>query len=636
MSTLPADYLYKSRFETSARIVSPSDQDRFVAKASIDALRGLLPSGIRPEDNPDLLYFAADGAVAGMVNKNGDSVTTETALAINHTAKHKFISTEHDRDSVVGFILDSAVTRFGTSEPITASEAAMLKEPFNMSVVGALWKAVNPMLSKYLTMNDDSVGTEALSLSWEIAFQAYDIGVGSKNLFDAKVISSDDQNFGAYDRLLTCNGGNGRANNGDLLFRIIKGSPVILGYSIVSNPAADVKGILPITKNIVAENIPENPDNGVPAEVTTMDRSQPKEAIVSSPGEEAAASTNQLRMKEPVALPDGQYNALRFGYVIELSNSQSAKATILGTDEGVRNTREGATSEVVEIKSGKIFFPSHAPVVIDSLNTSLSAASENISQKSQQKNITPDNPRVNLNRPNPMDIKTISDIEQNWAEICKMEATASVALIQEAINKGSEEYVAKIEAEKNLLKNAEEAKASAEKRSAELEVAIAEVRKQLEELTQRAQASELAAKYQERMASFEEDFDLDDEDRQLIASDIRELSDEAFAAYAKKCKKLMAGKFKRGGDPTFKKTLDKDKTDDSCDKGGKASDHKDADDAKASVDLKAAFASAKDNGSTDTKIVNGVNVDEDLLATMKNAFAESFKLDGKPLSAAKK
>ncbi|MCV5968665.1 hypothetical protein, partial [Lactococcus petauri] len=84
-----------------------------------------------------------------------------------------------------------------------------------------------------------------------------------------------------------------------------------------------------------------------------------------------------------------------------------------------------------------------------------------------------------------------------------------------------------------------------EKRAAELEVSIAEVRKQLEELTQRALASELAAKYQERMASFEEEFELDDEDSQIIASDIRELSDEAFSAYAKKCKKLMAGKAKK-------------------------------------------------------------------------------------------
>ena len=228
-----------------------------------------------------------------------------------------------------------------------------------------------------------------------------------------------------------------------------------------------------------------------------------------------------------------------------------------------------------------------------------------------------------------MEIKTISDIEQNWAEICKMEATASVALIQEAIKKGSEDYIAKIEAEKSLVKTAEEAKASAEKRSAELEVTVAEVRKQLEELTQRAAASELAAKYQERMASFDEEFDLDDEDRQIIASDIKELSDEAFEAYAKKCKKLMAGKAKKSGNPFAKKGEDKKEEKDCC----KATDDKDADDAKASADIKAAIASVK---SDDAAPVNGVQVDQDLYAQMAAAFGASFKLDGKALSAPSK
>lgn len=218
-----------------------------------------------------------------------------------------------------------------------------------------------------------------------------------------------------------------------------------------------------------------------------------------------------------------------------------------------------------------------------------------------------------------MDIKTISDIEQNWAEICKMEATASVALIQEAIKKGSEDYIAKIEAEKALVKTAEEAKASAEKRASELEVTIAEVRKQLEELNQRAVASELAAKYQERMASFDEEFDLDDEDRQIIASDIKDLTDEAFEAYAKKCKKLMAGKAKKGGNPFAKKGEDKkeEKKDEGC----------------ASTDIKAAIASVK---SDDAAPVNGVQVDQDLYAQMAAAFGASFKLDGKALSAPSK
>lgn len=543
---MDSSYRYTSKFETSARIVSPSDQDRFVAKASISSLKGLLPADINPESNPDLLYIACDGAVSGMINRNGDGITAETALAINHTAKHKFISSEHKRDEIFGFILDTGFSRFGTSEPLSKDEAAALTEPFNMCVVGALWKVVNPMLSKYLTMNADAVGSEALSLSWEIGFVDYHIAVGSKNLFDAKIIAREDPAFASYDKLLVSNGGNGRSPAGTPVFRVITGNPVILGYSIVGNPAAEVKGILPITKS---------------AEVVIV--------------EDCIA---------PVA-----------------ASAEPAKATV-----------EIVESSLVEVQPEPL----------------LAAASENISQKSQEKNITAVNTRVTPNRPNPMDIKTISDIEQNWAEICKMEATASVALIQEAIKKGSEEYVAKIEAEKNLVKISEEAKASAEKRAAELEVSIAEVRKQLEELTQRALASELAAKYQERMASFEEEFELDDEDRQIIASDIRELSDEAFSAYAKKCKKLMAGKAKKFVPFTKKGEEDKE--------GMKHEKEEKEKEGCASADIKAAIASVKADGSTDDKIVNGVEVNEDLLAGLMANFAASFKLDGKPLSAPSK
>lgn len=537
------DYKYVSKFTTKATIVSPSDQDRFVAKASIASLKGLLPSDIDPSEHPDLLFIAASGAVAGMVNRNQDSITAETALAINHTAKHKFISSEHDRAILNGFILDTGFSRFGSNEPLTKEEAAALKEPFDMCIVGALWKVVNPMLAKYLTINGDAIGSEALSLSWEIAFDRYSIAVGSKNLFDAKIIASEDPNFGAYEKLLVSNGGNGRAPNGDPVYRVISGNPVILGYSIVANPAAEVKGILPIVK--ATEPV-------IPVEAT------PSLAEVAP----------------------------------EVTPEVAAEAAVAPLPEPL-----------------------------------LAAASENISLKSQEKNITPANPRVNLNRPNPMDIKTISDIEQNWAEICKMEATASVALIQEAIKKGSEDYIAKIEAEKALVKTAEEAKASAEKRAAELEVTIAEVRKQLEELNQRAIASELAAKYQERMASFDEEFDLDDEDRQIIASDIKDLSDEAFEAYARKCKKLMAGKAKKSGNP-FAKKGEEDKEDMKHEKKEKECD--------ASADIKAAIASVKTEGSTDTAPINGVQVDQDLYAQMAAAFGASFKLDGKALSAPSK
>ena len=590
---MSSQHLYTSKFLAEAKVVSPSDQDRFVAKASLKPLRAMLPPDVNPEESPDLLFFSCNGAVGGMINKNGDGITNETALAIYKTAKLKFVSVEHDRDQVVGAILYPGLSRFGSSEVLTEAEAATLQEPVNMSFAGILWKVINPMIAKYITNMTD--GGDSLSVSWEIAFSAYNIAVGSKNLFDAKIITPEDASFGAYDKLLVASGGNGRAPNGDPVFRVISGNPIILGYSVVTAPAAEVKGILPILKAV---------EPVIPVEATPSLAEVTPEVAAEAAVDGALAKINDA-LTASVPAPETFSKSLLAAAGVGFSVSPKDLA------EGL--ARVGAS----------------AANATESFDALLAAASKDFSQKSQEKNITPANPRVNLNRPNPMDIKTISDIEQNWAEICKMEATASVALIQEAIKKGSEEYVAKIEAEKAIVKTAEEAKASAEKRASELEVTLAEVRKQLEELNQRAVASELAAKYQERMASFDEEFDLDDEDRQIIASDIKELSDEAFEAYAKKCKKLMAGKAKKGVNP-FAKKGEEDK------EGAKHEKEEKEKEGCASTDIKAAIASVKAEGSTDAAPVNGVQIDQNLYAQMAAAFGASFKLDGKALSAPSK
>ncbi|NBV99979.1 MAG: hypothetical protein EBR67_10860, partial [Proteobacteria bacterium] len=47
-----------------------------------------------------------------------------------------------------------------------------------------------------------------------------------------------------------------------------------------------------------------------------------------------------------------------------------------------------------------------------------------------------------------------------------------------------------------------------------------------------------------RMAALDEEFDLSDEDRQILATDIKDLDEEAFAAYKKKMSVLMKEKNK--------------------------------------------------------------------------------------------
>jgi len=496
-------FKYTAKFDAIAHVFAPSDEDVRIAKASLEPLRNLLPVGVDPEDSPDLLYYASNGAVAGLCNRNGDSVSNGTALAIHKTCVNKPVSVEHNRDHVIGVILYPGLSRFGSNEPVTEEQAAVLKEPFNMSFAGVLWKVVNPMVSKYITQQAGSSSNDSLSMSWEIAFSDFDIGVGGPNLFDAKVVSASDPIFGAYEKLLRQNGGKGQDASGKELFRIIKGDAIILGYSVVSSPAAHVRGILPIEKAIIPALIPA-----------------------------------------PV------------------------------------NTVESASS-----------------------------------QKSEKSYITPSNVSVTINTVKPMKIENLEQIESQWAEIRQLESSAAVVDFVKAIQTASEQFAKDAKAKEDLVKNAELAKAENEKRAQELQASLDSVKKELGEVRAAQEAAVANQKFQDRMTSFDEQFDLDDEDRKIIASDIKELDDAAFETYAKKCEKLMAAK-KKGAK-------------------SKATDDKDEDDkkdqSKDNFDAKAAVASVKEDASQ-TKLPNTVVVSEDLKQQIKAAFEGSVKLDGKTLA----
>lgn len=239
------DYPYKATFTSLAKIVTQSEQDHWVAKASLLPLENILPKDIYPEDAPDVLYFAANGAVCGLCNKNGDALDVATALNVYSSAKNKYLSIDHDREKVIGAILYQGLSKLGTNEILTEEQAAESQEPFNMAVAGVIWKSISPMLTKYLVNIGDSTEDDALSLSWEIAYNKFDIGIGSKNVLKTERINKEDVRFASYEKLLRGNGGDGKKDGVDI-YRIITGNPIILGFSVVPNPAGNVKGILPI------------------------------------------------------------------------------------------------------------------------------------------------------------------------------------------------------------------------------------------------------------------------------------------------------------------------------------------------------------------------------------------------------
>lgn len=544
MDQLRKRYPESAIFVATAKVVNPDETDRFVAKASLAPLRGLLPAHVNPQDKPDLLFISSNGAVAGLANRNGDSVSAETAVAIHRTAEWKFISVDHSRDDVKGVVLFPGLTAFGTNEPITEQQALDLKAPFNMAFVGALWKVIDGKLTKYIRRMNGDLDEDALSVSWEILFDQFDIGIGSRNLWDARIVRKGDPEFDDMVPRLKGKGGNGKNIAGEDIFRIIKGDAIILGYSIVTNPAAEVHGILPL---VAAEPAP---------------------APAAPVAAESVGPAHDCETLEPLPLADGNYTGIRHGYSLEIDGKEYA------TKAGLRCTRESAFKVNVSVEQGraKVAYTTAGSAASDTVapvvETTAEAASAEVvapvaatpdqpvaaaapettqptpsQATAAEKIITPAETRVTPNNA-PMKIESVEQLTTLWPELRKEESVASIASFVSALQKANEQHAADVTAQKGIAQSLEQAKAAAELRANELQTSLAQVQKQVEDLRTAAVAAEDNRKFQERMASFDEQYALDDEDRQLIASDIKGLNDEAFAAFQKKCAKLMGAKKK--------------------------------------------------------------------------------------------
>lgn len=170
------------------------------------------------------------------------------------------------------------------------------------------------------------------------------------------------------------------------------------------------------------------------------------------------------------------------------------------------------------------------------------------SDKSQNSRVTPINPEIN------MELETIlKEVKASLAEISasklKEEAKANlVADISDKLLKANEEYVAKTN-EAKAAKEKAEAELTALKATQEAQATeLAATKQKLADLEAKANAEAAANLFSARMDEMNTEFDLDDEDRAVLASEIKNLDEkpESFAAWKDKMGKLMKDKNKKG------------------------------------------------------------------------------------------
>ena len=416
------NHKYTTTFSSVIKPVVSEEKDKYLALASMIELEKFLPD-VDIEKNIDLLPVAFNAFVANRVNKNGDVVDTETAVAMHDNFVNKPINIEHNRKSIVGTILTAGFSSFGSDEPLTKEEVGETKEPFNVTLGGVIWKIADQSLADKIESSSDPTSEDymGISASWELGFSDYNLVVlegDEKNIENATEISDPVEVEKHMDKLKGF-GGKGKFDDNSSVYRKVINDVVPLGIGLTENPAADVQGVLT--------------ENGA-----TEQKALAKEAL----------------KEETIS----------------------------------QNTKNTVKTEKVEA----------------------------------------------------MKIENLKDITDESLQT--LTASAIHEFIQESLKKASEEYSSKKTEQEDSLKDACEKHETLSKEHDSLKTQLEEVVTQLSKLEAEKAETEKLEAFNQRMASFDERFNLDDEDRKVLASQIKDLDEEQFVDFDKTVSVLLSSK----------------------------------------------------------------------------------------------
>ena len=146
-------------------------------------------------------------------------------------------------------------------------------------------------------------------------------------------------------------------------------------------------------------------------------------------------------------------------------------------------------------------------------------------------------------RENIMKIKSVKDITNDLLQ--QVEASVVADFIEEELKQASEKFVDEKSKLEEELKNSQEARETLSKEQLELKDKLDTVEKALADLEEEKAQREAEAKFNERMTLLDEDYELNDEDREVLASDIKDMNEEDFTSYKNKINVLLKDKSKK-------------------------------------------------------------------------------------------
>ena len=453
------EFKFKTTFTSSVRPLVSEEKDKHLALASLVDVGNFLPQ-VDVEKNVDLLPIAFNAFVVNRVNKNGDVIDTETALAMYESFKNKPINIEHNRDKVLGTILTAGFSKFGSDEPMTEEEAKSTTAPFNVTLGGVVWRIVNEQIANIIENSSDPTSEDfmKISASWELGFEDYNIVVmeneEDKNMENALEVISAEEDVDKFSKYLRAEGGKGEIKERGFVYRQVIANVVPLGIGLTENPAADVKGVA-TNRTLEEESLLD-----LASKVTVEERAESEEE------------------NEPIEASESKENF-----------SQKENNVVN------KNTQEG----IIMMKL------------------------------------------TNINDITDESLKTVS-------------ASAVTDFIQEELKRASEDFSEERNKLDTELAAAKEELDTVSSASKELKEEMDKIKAALEQLEKEKSERIKEEKFNQRMAFMDDTYNLSDEDRKVVASQIGDLDDEAFEAYQGEMSILLSSRNKEEIEKQAKET----------------------------------------------------------------------------------
>jgi len=475
---------YKSRFSSILTPVISEDKDKYLSLASINKLKSFLPKDVDINGNSSFLPFCGNGFVANRTNANSDSVKTEQAIEIAESSKFSYVNIEHDRQKTIGVITSIGYSEFGSDKPLTKEE--ILKDYQN--------KPFNVVYSGILWRVVNPNVTDYVE----------EAGDPNSDKF-GEVSISWEVAFKDMDIMLLSNG-NKNLEDGELVTD--EKELLLLGKKLEQCSGnclnEDNKRIIRVIKSPVIAlgfGLVEHPAADVSGLLTKI---TDKITIKADTTKDTNYPCPECGNEQDMQMQDD----------MEYSCGKCGKASMGKT------WKNGKEKEKIEEKMANI---------------------ENTVSHTQKPDVKIEDNKKYI----PMKLASIKDLtDENLKEAKASELTA---LFDSEIKKISDNYVEKMNEDKNSIK------ASTEK-AAELEKTVKELQSQLNEVIKANAAKEQEDIFTARMASFDENYDLTDDDRAIVGEMIKDLDADKYTSVAKKLETLLAAK-KKSGKVFDKKTM---------------------------------------------------------------------------------